>query len=197
MVRAYVQIAEPDRAALNDALFERARTGDRGAQSAFLQEHYSYVHGFIARLLGPVPDVDDLCQAALMQTVRSLASFEGRSSLRTWLGAICVNVVKDHLRRERREGARRAALPAEGEVPSHEDSVRTLEQRQRLEIALACLQSVPDSQRIAFTLRAVYGHSVEEVAQLMGAAKSTTRLRLFYGRKRFLRAMLARGREVP
>jgi RNA polymerase sigma-70 factor, ECF subfamily len=177
---------------LNDDVFERARAGDRDAQSAFLQEHYSYVHGFIARLLGPVPDVDDACQAALMQIVRSLSSFEGRSALKTWIGAICVNVAKDHLRRARRELGRRTPLSASDDLPSREDSVGTLEHREHLELAVSCLRAMPDHQRIAFVLRVVYGHSIEEVAQMMGAARSTTRLRLFYGRKRFLRAMLAR-----
>ena len=50
---------------------------------------------------------------------------------------------------------------------------------------------------MAFVLRVLDGHSIDEVATMMGAAKSTTRMRLYWGRKVFARALAAEGVELP
>jgi DNA-directed RNA polymerase specialized sigma24 family protein len=47
---------------------------------------------------------------------------------------------------------------------------------------------MPVNQRTAFVLQTVHGHSVEEIAQMMESANSTTRLRLYYARKAFRKA---------
>jgi len=79
--------------------------------------------------------------------------------------------------------------------PDATDPIVALESRQELQRVLRVLQSLSYEQRLVFVLRAVYGHSIEEIATMTGAARSTTRLRLYYGRKKFFRAMEAQLRR--
>jgi DNA-directed RNA polymerase specialized sigma24 family protein len=45
------------------------------------------------------------------------------------------------------------------------------------------------NQRTAFWLRTVDGRSIEEIAEIMGSAKSTARMRVYYGRKAFKKGL--------
>src|SRR3954470_2531888 len=55
------------------------------------------------RILGSVQDAEDAVQEALLSPWGALPSFEGRSSLRTWLYRIatnrCINMLRDSGRR--------------------------------------------------------------------------------------------------
>ena len=55
------------------------------------------------RMIGSVPDAEDLVQETFLRAWRSYGGFEGRSSVRTWLYQIatncCLSALADHRRR--------------------------------------------------------------------------------------------------
>jgi RNA polymerase sigma-70 factor (ECF subfamily) len=176
---------------VHEDTLDRAVAGERQAQAAVLEESYAYIHRLLCRLVGHDADLDDLRQTVLVQVLRGLPSFRKESSLSTWIGGICVNTVKAH-RRDRRRRAQRY-VPAESvdELPALSSAHTTLESRERLERALHVLATMSLAQRTVYVLRMVYGHSIEEIAAMTGAACSTTRLRLYYGRRKFFKSMAA------
>jgi len=141
------------------------------------------------RLVGSSGDVDDLQQVVMLKVLTSLPRYRGESALSTWVAGICVNVSKDHFRRRK---VRSIVVPAsdsvefEATTPSPQNRAAS---REALEQASRALQALSPSQRTAFMLRTVYGHSIEEVASIMGSAKSTTKMRIYYGKKAFTKAM--------
>ncbi len=70
------------------------------------------------RMLGSVQDAEDQVQETLLRAWRSYGSFEGRSSLRTWLYRIATNAcLRAMEKRERRplpSGTRRAERRPDG-----------------------------------------------------------------------------------
>src|ERR1700761_4191953 len=84
-------------------LVARASAGDHNAfrELAEVHSHELQVHCY--RILGSVQDAEDAVQETLLSAWRALPSFEGRSSLRTWLYRIATNRCLNMLR----EGARR------------------------------------------------------------------------------------------
>jgi RNA polymerase sigma-70 factor (ECF subfamily) len=181
-----------------DAVLRRAAEGDRAAQQAVLAGVYDFVRRTLYRLLlGRAQDLDDLQQAALLKVLTSLPGFRREAAFKTWVTGICINVVRDHLRRKKREpyfdpfaGAAelRAARDGRGE--------ERVEARRALGECVRALEGLPVNQRTVFVLKAVYGHSIEEIAELMDSAHSTTRLRLYYAR-RAMRKALGTEPELP
>ena len=53
--------------------------------------HRRELHAHCYRMLGSVTDADDALQEALLGAWRGFSSFEGRSSLRTWLFRIATH----------------------------------------------------------------------------------------------------------
>ena len=177
-----------------DAVLRRAAQGDRAAQQQVLSEIYEFVRRTLYRLLlGRPEDLEDLQQAALLRVLTSFAHYRFEAAFKTWVTAICINVVRDHLRRKRREpqlerGVEDGELFAAGAELGPQ---RRYEAREALNHCARILEAMPINQRTAFVLQAVHGHSIDEIAKLMDSAQSTTRLRLYYARKVFRKALAA------
>lgn len=170
----------------------RAQAGDRQALGALLQAHHDQIHRMLVHLVGRSAEIDDLRQAVLLAIVQGIRRFRAESELSTWIGGICVNVAKTHYRAKRLRAERTVddGQPAIDRAHSG-DASSQLESRDQLAHVEAALGVLSVEQRAAFVLASVYGHSVQEVAEIMNAARSTTRLRLYYGRKKFFAALAA------
>ena len=62
------------------------------------EDHFAFVWRNARRLGAPEGDLDDVVQEIFVIASRRLAEFEGRSSVRTWLFGILLNVVRGHRR---------------------------------------------------------------------------------------------------
>ena len=71
-----------------------------------LELHRRELTGYCYRMLGSAFEADDAVQETMLRAWRGSDSFEGRSSLRSWLYRIATNVCLDMLR-----GEKRRALP--------------------------------------------------------------------------------------
>src|SRR5687767_8372369 len=76
-------------------LLEAARGGDEDAYRRLVEPHHAALHAHCYRMLGSVHDAEDALQDALLRAWRSLAKFEARSSLRSWLYKIATNACLD------------------------------------------------------------------------------------------------------
>jgi len=141
------------------------------------------------RMLGSLPDADDAVQETLLRAYRSQESFEGRSSLRTWLHRIatrvCLDMLGDRMRRELamdmgpvgnlesplvEVAADRwlEPIPDALVLPPQAGPEERAEIRQRIRLAyVAALQHLPPRQRAALLLTEVVGFSAAEAAKLL------------------------------
>src|SRR6476659_8914371 len=68
-----------------------------------LDEHRRALTGYCYRMLGSAFEADDAVQATMVRAWRAIDTFEGRSTMRSWLYRIATNVCLDLLRgRQRR-----------------------------------------------------------------------------------------------
>jgi RNA polymerase sigma-70 factor (ECF subfamily) len=151
------------------------------------------VYRRMTALAGPgAPDLDDLVQIAAAQVFQSLASFDGRSELLTWVYTICYRVLLRQRRWYRRWQARFTQQPHELAVASDEPSAAaTLEARERLAELQRALAQMSDKYRAAVVLCDLEELPVREVARIVGANELTVRSRLRDGRKQLQRLLLA------
>jgi RNA polymerase sigma-70 factor (ECF subfamily) len=176
-------------------LLEAARGGDEDAFAALVEPHRGALLAQCYRMLGSVPDAEDALQEALLRAWRGVASFEGRSSLRSWLYAIatnaCLRAIERRPKRVLPIDYAPAADPHDGPAEPLVESVwvepypdgrlrledgvvgpeALYEQRESVELAfIAALQHLPARQRAVLILRDVLGFSAREAA---GALETT------------------------
>lgn len=156
---------------------------------------------FCYRMLGSVDEAEDVVQDTYLRAWRSVAEFEGRSSLRSWLYRIATNACLTALERRGRRGLpsglgepERFAGAALGAAPrdvawlqplpdglltsGSADPAEVVAARGSVRLALiAALQYLPARQRAVLILRDVLAWRAAEVADLLdtstAAVKST------------------------
>ena len=164
-------------------LAARAAAGDQDALGQIVVLTQRDLWRYIAFHAGP-GEADDLVQDTYLRAIGTLAAFEGRSSLRTWLLVIARRVVIDHLRR-------RAARPhvvstdnwqdlADAAPNPHTDFTELVE----LDLLLAGLST---ERREALILTQVLGLSYVEAGDICGCPVGTIRSRVARAREDLVR----------
>jgi RNA polymerase sigma-70 factor (ECF subfamily) len=177
---------DPDR-----ALVDAAAAGSREAFDDLVRRHQAAILTLARVLSAGRGDADDLAQEVFVRVWRSLRSFRGDSTFRTWLHRIAINVIRSGQAREsrlRRMFAPRPGSGGEGEAdapfdpPAAADPVDSaLARRQIIDRALAAL---PDELRVPVTLRDLQGLEYKEIAAILGVPIGTVESRIFRARQR-------------
>lgn len=178
-----------------DPLVARARAGDADAFARLYHQHVDAVHARLTRLIGPVPEREDLLQQIFLRVHRALPRFRGDASFATFVHAIAVNLALDHLRTRRRKPLD-LDDDAVAAVASAADPAGRAADREVLAQVGALLSELTADQRVAFVLIAIEGLSAREAGELVGASPDAVKQRAIAAR-RALVARLARPRRTP
>jgi RNA polymerase sigma-70 factor (ECF subfamily) len=162
-------------------LVRRCVEGDRAAQTRLFRDEVRRVHGLLYRILGPAGPHEDLIQETFLRVFRSLPQFRGEAQLSTWIGGIALNVAYGYLRATPAPAVRLELVPdPRADEPSVEQQVAA---RQGLRRFYQILDRMDGRLRIAFSLHALDGRSLREVAELMGASIVATKARVWRARR--------------
>ncbi|HLK38316.1 MAG TPA: sigma-70 family RNA polymerase sigma factor [Polyangiaceae bacterium] len=158
-------------------LARRCVSGDAAAQRELFHRERRRVHTILYRVLGSNADMEDLLQEAFSEIFNAMAGFRGEASLATWLDRITVRVAYGYLTRPRLDVVRLTAVPEPwSRAPGAEERAILRQATARL---YAVLDTVPASQRIAFTLHVIDGRPVKDVADAMGVSVVATKVRIW------------------
>jgi RNA polymerase sigma-70 factor (ECF subfamily) len=123
-------------------------------------------------------DAADILQKTFIKAFTGIRGFERRSSFRTWLYQIAINLAKN-LYRDR---ARAALVPLDDVVirrdPKVLESLIHKESRSHLHRAVAGL---PDKQRLTVMLRVQEQKTFEEIAEIMKCSVGTSKANYHHG----------------
>ncbi|GAC1658808.1 MAG: sigma-70 family RNA polymerase sigma factor [Candidatus Dormibacteraceae bacterium] len=180
------------------------RAGDEAAFEALIHRY----HGAMLRLaLAQVHDralAEDVVQETWLTVIRGIDRFEGRSTLKTWVFGILLNIARSRRRRESRslpfaslfrrddsdsrgptvDPDRFAAAGNWTSLPSNWGNVpeARLLDRETLDQVSAAISGLPSRQREVIILRDVAGWEAGEVAEFLGISAGNERVRLHRAR---------------
>lgn len=158
-------------------LVSRSRSGDLTAFEALYRRNVGRIYGVCLRMTGHPDQAEDCAQEAFIQAWHKLDSFKGDAEFGTWLYRIAVNQVLTQLRKERRHGLRLVQAREHEEVKVDQGNMgfdRDLE---------AGIRQLPERARHIFVLHCLYGHSHQEVAQMLDIAVGTTKAQVHRARR--------------
>ena len=145
------------------------------------------------RLLNQEQDAQDALQDAFISAFRGLATFDGKSTLATWLHRIAVNAALMKLRSKRRKPEQ----PIEELLPKYYDdghrqnpgpawkvtAAEILEKAETRELVHRCIAQLPDSYRIVLVLRDIEELDTSTVANHLGIEAGAVKIRLHRARQ--------------
>ncbi|MFZ9158702.1 MAG: RNA polymerase sigma factor [Ilumatobacteraceae bacterium] len=161
---------------------ERAQRGDRAAIEAIVREVHPLVHNVCRRTLNNDADADDATQNALINVVRNIGRFDGRSSFTTWVYRTATNAASDERRRRHRRRLRLGSVVSD-EHEMADDAGPVVETRvDDADQLRSLLQQLPEEFRVAVVLRDIMDLDYEEIAEVLGVPGGTVRSRIARGR---------------
>ena len=162
--------------------------GDRDAFRVLVERHSRRLFRLAFRMTGNEQDAEEIVQDAFVRAYRKLDRFESRANFGTWLYRICANCALDRLRIQRTEDSHREAVRvvddparaplelAASDAPGPDRLVMAGELGASVRTAM---QELSATERAAFVMRHLDGHSIEEIAQTLGLNIGATKNSVF------------------
>lgn len=188
-------------------LVARLRGGDERAFEALVEQHYGMMLAVARGYVRTRAVAEEVVQEAWVGVLNGIGRFEGRSSLRTWIMRIVVNIAITRGEREART-IPFSTLAPEGDEPAVDpDRFRdgsdgfpghwraypanwaavpddALLSRETLDVVMGAIEELPDAQRVVITMRDVAGCTAEEVCGTLKVSEGNQRVLLHRARSR-------------
>jgi RNA polymerase sigma-70 factor (ECF subfamily) len=182
------------------------KAGDPEEIGRFVEANSEAVYRLALRMLGDAQDAEDVLQETFVKALRGLKTFEGRSSLSTWLFRIATNEALMLLRKkkpdtisidEEREDDEGSPEPVQlvDWCCMPESELLSDESKRHME---AAIQKLSPALRAVFELRDIEGLSVKETAEILNVTESVVKTRLLRARLKLREDLSAYfGSQMP
>ena len=151
------------------------KEGDNNAFRLVVDTYQATVLNCCFRFVQSREIAEDLTQEVFIEVHRSIKNFKSQSSFATWLYRIAITKSLDHLkslRRKKRFGFLKSLDTAEGEESAFPSPLPTpqevLENEERIQVLARAVDTLPENQRVAFTLSSDGALSYKEIAEILG-----------------------------
>lgn len=147
------------------------------------ETHFAFAARLLRRLGVAEAALDDALQDLFVVVHRRLPEFEGRSTVKTWVARIAVNVASDHRRLRRRKGGGEPL--DEGVAAPGPDALALVEQSEAVAKLYRILSALEEPHRTVFVLAELEELSAPEISEAIGVKLNTVYSRLRTARQRF------------
>jgi RNA polymerase sigma-70 factor (ECF subfamily) len=175
------------------SLMKRVAAADKHAQRVLAHRLAARVRRISQRLLRNRADADDASQLALIEILRSAATFKDISTIERWADRITVRTVLRHAREQRRRLWQLGTLidmdnigASSEPAPSARTTPRAVEDY---------LAELPAARREVLVMKHSLGYTTEEIAELTDNPVGTVKDRLVAARKQ-LRKLIVRDMRL-
>jgi RNA polymerase sigma-70 factor (ECF subfamily) len=198
-------------------LLAALRKGDERAFGDLIDRHHASMLRVARSYAATREAAEDVVQETWLAVIKGLDTFEGRSSLKTWIFRILVNQARTRGQRDARSQPF-SAIATGGDEPAvdpsrfydtgrwagfwsapptlHSPAEQQVIASEASRHILAAIGQLPASQRIVITLRDVEGLSASEVCNLLDISEANQRVLLHRARTK-ARAALERYLDSP
>jgi RNA polymerase sigma-70 factor (ECF subfamily) len=176
-------IARPlDQNAEDRALMARIASSDKVALRAFFLRHQTRIFRYIQRMVRNEAVAEELTNEVFLDVWLHARSYEGRSSVVTWLLTLAHNRTVSALRKRREETWNEDEA---GQIPDDGDNAEVLVQKQNKgRLLRQCLAALAPDQREIMDLVYYHERSIAEVSAILSLPEGTVKTKMFNARKR-------------
>ena len=167
----------------------------QGKQSAFGKLLDAYQQKVFSTCISFVPnkeDAEDIAQEVFLEVFKSVSKFKGDSKLSTWIYRIATNKSLEFIRKKNTKKRFAFMQTIMGtEIPLDKTSYFTefnhpgilLENKEKSATIFKAIHTLPESQRVVFTLAKIDGKSYQEIVEITGKSLSSVESVMFRAKK--------------
>jgi RNA polymerase sigma-70 factor (family 1) len=162
-----------------EELLQLIRQKDQEAFRKFFDLYRSRVYNTCLSYLQNAEDAEEITQDVFIEIYNSASSFQGKSSVNTWVYRIAINKCLDKLRfkqRKKRFAFMSSLFHEDTGALKHDnpDFVHpgvALENKESAALILHAIRQLPENQQTVFILRQVEGLSQKEISAIMNTSE--------------------------
>lgn len=166
---------------------------------ALYREYQSSVFSFACHLTQDQGEAEDLFQETWLRVVQNLSRISDMSTFKAWVFAIAANLHRDALRKKRVQRlfflqkskasgeSRISGGGAEKKPSSRPDELEHVDLGAAISRAMA---SLPERQRLVFTLKEVEGFKHSEISEMLKIPANTVKTLMFRAVRRLQRDLI-------
>ena len=199
-------VMDPRADVSDETLLRRFTEGDAEAFEALVRRFRRPLFNFILRSVRDPDRSEELLQEVFLKVFRSISSFRGNSSLKTWIYRIAVNEAYNQRRWFSRHKRREIGLEIEDEGVQPLQEVLSDPGRSPFDLAAgretralveAALTEVNPTFRAAVVLRDMEDLNYEEIADVLQISIGTVKSRILRGREAVRKSLAGRLEPGP
>lgn len=174
---------------INAALLRRCRSNDPEACNELFALYNRKIFNTAYHILGEESSAEDAMQETLLNVYRGISSFRGDSKVSTWISRITINVCLGMLRKRKNrqfvELEDESARNLRAEPTSFVDPLAHASLEEMRLLVEDAFSRMSEKQGLVVRLHDMEGHTIQEIAKMIGCPAGTVKSRLFYGRQEF------------
>ena len=151
----------------------RIKAGEISAFNELVSRYQQIVINTCYRFLLSKEDAEDVSQDVFVEVYQSISSYRAEAKLSTWIYRIAVTKCLDEIKKRNRK----KRITSVGKILHLDNLVnwiaggerpdKALDTDETMKAVLRALDTLPDSQRVAFTLSKIEGYTNTEIAEIM------------------------------
>jgi RNA polymerase sigma-70 factor (ECF subfamily) len=159
-------------------------SGDLSAFEKIVKAYQRSIYFLALRMVKNPELSDDITQKTFLKAYRALSGFQFKSSLKTWLSAIAINLCKTELMRPRRETVElQDNLMSSGTADPGDGGREADEQAHRRHLLQTALERLPDRQKEVVMLRIYQELPFKEIAQALDSTETAVKVNFHHAMK--------------
>lgn len=160
---------------------KKALSGNRQAQKDLYDAYRVYLLGVASLYANSKEEAEDILLEGFYRIFKDLKSYDSRGNFRAWARKVVVNSSLMHLRKHRRwDNIKVSEDETIKQIPDKID----FRAETRAQSILTLVRTLPEPQRIIFSLKGIEGYSYKEISQKLGIKEVTLRSHYIRARKR-------------
>jgi len=167
-------------AQLDFRLIKEVIDGNRNAQKALYDSYHVYLFGVASLYSDSKHEAEDILQEGFYRIFKDISSYSGRGDIRAWMRKVMVNSALMHIRKYRKI---RFVGNWEDEKIKNMPNAVDFDAKARANSILTIIRSLPEPQRIIFSLKGIEGYSYKEISEKLDMNESTLRSHYLRARK--------------
>ena len=181
------------------SLIEAIQSGDETALETLIERHQTALYYFVYRYTGNEHAAREIVQETFVRTYFKARSFRPRSTVKTWLYTIALNLCRDAGRRRSRRpdfvslgtmGSDGPGVEVADDAATADEQAARSEEFEKLQTAI---QRLPSRLRVPLVLCALEQRSQKEAAEILSTTPKSIELRIHRAKRKLARMLGGRG----
>ncbi len=172
----------------NDQLYiDKVLQGDTNAFSFLIEKYKDMVFTLAIRVTKSREEAEEVSQDSFIKAFKSLDRFKGDAKFSTWLYKIAYNNCMDRVKKNARKyNTGTIDEVVENRIKATEDTMQTIERKERAELMQLCLQELPEDERSILWMFYYEELSLKEIIEVTSLSQANLKVKLHRARKKLL-----------